>query len=300
MHRQPPFPPQAYLIGAQKAGTTSLAYLLQQHPKVALSHPKETHFFSVHFDRGLDWYRSKFEFTDEHILLDASTSYSGANLDPSRPEGIQVDVAKRIHDLRPDAKLIYILRDPVERTVSAYWHHVRYSAERRPIRQAVSESPVYIWRGQYHRQLQRYLDYFDRDDILILDFRELQRDPAAVAGAAIEFLGLPSADVSFRLDEPKHRGFQYTALGRALHQAFGDNAAFIRSARRARQIVPAFVYRLARRTLTTKPQPISAADRAWLLEFFQEDAEQIRKLSGISLLDDNFAKEDPQMPLWRG
>lgn len=286
MHHGPPFPPQAYLIGAQKAGTTSLAYLLQQHPGVALSNPKETHFFSVQFDRGLDWYRSRFEFDEGQMLLDASTSYAMANLDPALPQGIRVNVAKRIHDLRPDAKLIYILRDPVDRAVSAYWHNVRYASERRSIRQAVSEEPVYVWAGQYHRQLLRYLDYFDRGAVLVLDFRDFQRDPVAVARSAIEFLGLPGTELSLRLSEPKNRGFQYTAIGRALRRPFGSDAAFIRVARRARRMAPDFLYRLARRTLTTEPQPISAADRTWLRQFFLEDIEDIRRLAGISLLDD--------------
>lgn len=294
MDLRSPFPPQAYLIGAQKAGTTSLAYLLQQHPRIVLSSPKETHFFSGRFDRGLDWYRSKFVFTEDQILLDASPSYAMANLDPSVPKGVRVDVASRIHDLRPDARLIYILRNPVDRAVSAYWHNVRFAAERRPFRQALSEDPVPIWTGQYHRQLQRYLDHFERSAILILDFRDLQRDPAAVARTAARFLGLSTVDVNFHPGEPKNRGFQYTIFGSALRRVFGSDAAFISSARRARKIAPAFLYRLARRTLTAEPPPISAADRAWLREFFIDDAEAIRDWTGIRLLDD----EPPEV--WSG
>jgi hypothetical protein len=149
------FPPQAYLIGAQKAGTTSLAFLLQQHPQISVSTPKETHYFSFKFDKGLEWYRSRFFAIDGNLLLDASTSYTMANLDPSISMGVKENVPARIYSLRHDAKFIYILRDPVERTISAYWHGLRFTSKGKPFREMIIANPDVIWIGQYYRQIQR-------------------------------------------------------------------------------------------------------------------------------------------------
>ena len=282
MSGQKPFPPEAYLIGAQKAGTTSLAFLLQQHPKICLSNPKETHYFSYNFELGLEWYRSHFHGADAqnssrwfHKLYDGQF----------RSRGQLVDVAGRIFSQRKDAKFIYILRDPIERTISAYWHNVRFGSERRPFRDAIVDNPAYVWTGQYHKQLQRFLEHFDRSAFLILDFRDLERDPGAVARKAVRFLGLRGAQPPFDLQEPKNRGFQLTSLGRMAGRAFGSDAAFFRSTRLVRKLTPTPVYKLARRMVITDLERIPTGDREWLRDIFREDVEEIQKLAGIFLFD---------------
>ena len=69
------FPPQIFIIGSQKCGTTSLARLLQQNPEGCLSDPKEPNYYSVNFERGPQWYRECFE-DESRVLVDASTTYS--------------------------------------------------------------------------------------------------------------------------------------------------------------------------------------------------------------------------------
>lgn len=280
-----PFPPQAYLIGAQKAGTTSLAFLLQQHHKIALSIPKETHFFSTEFARGLDWYRDKFDFTSDQILLDASTSYTMANLDCTYDTGIRVNVAQRIQKLRPDAKFIYILRDPVERTISAYWHNVRFASERRPLREAIMHNPSYIWPGQYYRQIEPYLEHFEDRAIFVLSLSKLEQDPNSVALAAIKFLELPKPKTELHLKKPKNKGFQLTIIGNAVRRTLGSDDAFFRFVRMARKTAPTSIHDLARRLLVTDVGTVSMEDRNWLREFFIEDVESITKHYGINLFE---------------
>ena len=72
------FPPKAFIIGAQKAGTTFLSYLLDQHPHITLAESKEPDFFTRHWEKGLEWYRKRFSGPEENILIDASTSYTAA------------------------------------------------------------------------------------------------------------------------------------------------------------------------------------------------------------------------------
>jgi hypothetical protein len=216
-----------------------------------------------------------------------------ANLDPSRNFGVKEDVAGRIRSLRQDAKFIYLLREPVERTISAYWHNVRFASERRPFRDAIIENPAYVWTGQYHKQLKRFLEHFDRSAFLLLDFRELERDPGAITRKVVRFLGLSDADVLFDLEEPKNRGFQLTKLGRTAGQMLGGDPAFYKAARLVREAMPAYLYKWMRHLLITDLEPIAATDREWLRERFREDDEELRRLTGISLLDQRAAITGP-------
>src|SRR5579875_1836664 len=145
-----PFPPRHFIIGAQKAGTTTLAYLLAQHPDVVLAAPKkEPDFFHTYWNNGLDWYRSRFQ-REDGVLIDASVSYTMIPFDPATGE-VPDDIPGRIHQVSPDAKFIYITRDPAERCYSAYWHEVRLGTEKRPLRQAVQQHAYYTMASYYDR-----------------------------------------------------------------------------------------------------------------------------------------------------
>src|SRR3569833_1019554 len=95
------FPPQAFIIGAQKSGTTSLAYLLDQHPMIGLATPKEPDFLTVNWDRGLDWYRACFREPKE-ILIDASVSYTMAEVNPDALPDAAV-APRRAFEMSPGA-----------------------------------------------------------------------------------------------------------------------------------------------------------------------------------------------------
>src|SRR3954447_17800429 len=153
------FPPESYLIGAQKAGTTTLAFLLDQHPHLSIGETKEPHFFTDHWRKGLEWYRKQFPDSANTVCLDASTSYSMAPLtkgwkhrDPKVYEGIPA----RVHSVRPDAKFIYLLRNPVDRTYSGYWHDVRMGVKNEPSKTALQRDPFYLDVSDYHGQLLRW------------------------------------------------------------------------------------------------------------------------------------------------
>src|ERR1700759_5183389 len=163
-----PFPPKAFIIGAQRSGTTSLSSLLDQHPGIVLSVPKEPDFFSVNWDRGLDWYRARFRRHDA-ILIDASVNYT---MVPRHDGSDQLPdtVPRRIHELSPQAKFVYLVRDPGERCHSAYWHEVRAGRESRPLREVVERSAYYVMASYYHRQITTFLRYFSLDRFHIVRF----------------------------------------------------------------------------------------------------------------------------------
>lgn len=262
----PHFPPQAYIIGAQKAATTSLASLLSQHPGITLSEPKEPDFYTNNWDKGLDWYRGCFGRTDT-MLLDASTTYTmsrvGADDDPR-----VANVPQRIFTLRPDARFIYIVRDPAARTFSAYWHDVREWQERRSLREVVAEDPAYLDPGFYFAQISRYLEYFDLDRFLIIRFEDFVRDPVAYAHRCATFLGLAPFD--FQSEPARNESFQYNRLGELAREAIGSKWTK-RISIGVRDLLPPWLHQSIKAVVTDPVPRLGEDDRAWLSAFFKED-----------------------------
>ena len=110
--------PSALVIGAQRSGTTSIFNYLIQHPDVVAPLGKEIHYFDLHYDQGVRFYRGRFPYSHRlrngAITLDATPYYLVHPLAPERAAG-----------LLPDIKLIALLRNPIERAFSHYQHEVR-------------------------------------------------------------------------------------------------------------------------------------------------------------------------------
>ncbi len=210
------FAPRLFLIGAQKAGKTSLAYLLDQHPDIAVSNPKEPGFFAAHFGRGWDWYRSCYPERLPRVLLDASTDYTMAPVQG----GADDTVPRRIKEHAPEARFIYVLRDPVERTISAYRHDRRAGRLTGTLQDAVTAEPFYADVSRYRHQVELYRAHFPRDCFLFIDFAELTADPAGVARRCIAFAGLNPDAAAFDLGQPKNAAFQFNGLGRIFSTCF--------------------------------------------------------------------------------
>ena len=278
------FPPHLFLIGAQKAGTTSLAYLLDQHPDIAVSNPKEPGFFGAEYARGLDWYRQCFPEKLPQVLLDASTGYTMASIDgapirkpsvgggqagnsavPAEPDDT---VPRRIKEHSPNARFVYILRDPVERTISAYWHDRRAGRSLGPLREAVSAQPFYADVSRYHRQIELYFAHFPRDRFLFINFAELSADPLGVARRCIAFAGLDPGKATLNLGEPKNAAFQFNPAGRFFFSLFPDERWASRFVGAVKGLTPPAIHRLAKSAMTRAPDTIAEADKIWLSDLF--------------------------------
>jgi hypothetical protein len=273
-----PFPPRAYLIGAQKAGTTTLAALLGGHPGIAVARPKEPDFFTGNFERGLTWYRARFAHAAPGaLLLDASTSYTMAPLDPA--PGSRMDkVPERIAACRPDALFIYVLREPAERAWSAYWHAVRAGWEKDGFARALRPDSLYVRASRYGHQLARFTDRFARERILLLDFGDLRPDPVGAAARCVRFLGLPPAPAGDLAPRHDNRSFVFNPLGRALTGVLGGPAGLKRLNRALGRHLPAPLRRAARRALTTDVPPLDPASRARLEALLAEELMAWRQL----------------------
>lgn len=180
-----------FIVGAMKSGTSSLRDMLRQHPNVDL-YRGEIHYFDKLnlFEKGGEWYHEHFDFNCSPGVLhgDKSPSYS---LDPDTPA--------RMYSYNPEARIIWIFRDPVKRAVSNFHHAKKRNQDAMSIEESLSQaeelaaknSPAaYLYRSQYERHLAAFTEYFPEDRQYILIFEELLANPAAEVGKLVSWLGL--------------------------------------------------------------------------------------------------------------
>ncbi len=211
--------PSFLLVGAMKAGTTSLFNYLAGHPDVRAPVNKEIDFFSYNWLRGDDWYRAHFPHAGSGAMTGEASS--GYLWHPRAPDRIRATI--------PSARIVVLLRDPVRRAISHYHHECRAGRESRPIETAmtapeadathamtpaedldwyrgfqanrpasaralVARYPIhraYLAFSRYADQLQRWLHAFDRSELLILRSEDLFADVAGTLARVCQFVGLP-------------------------------------------------------------------------------------------------------------
>jgi hypothetical protein len=199
--------PNLFIIGAMKAGTSSLHEYLHQHPEIFMSRFKEPQYFAPHQtptghwwgqghpfpEPGIDWYLRLFQDAgDVKYAGESSVSYTAAPW--------VIDCDKRIHEFNPEARLIYIMRDPVERSISHYWHFVVDGRETRPMLEAMRKKEEYVSRSHYARQIWPYIETFGRDRLFLLTLEELTAEPKEVFRRLFHWLGV-DPDVAINSDE---------------------------------------------------------------------------------------------------
>ncbi|MGH2924099.1 MAG: sulfotransferase family protein [Solirubrobacterales bacterium] len=181
--------PNVIIIGAAKAGTTSLHTYLDLHPEVAMSDPKELMFFERERDPAeLDRYLEHFDPAAE-VRGESSPSYAQY----PRLEG----VPERIHRLNPSVRLIYLVRDPITRAVAHWAQMVAHADERRGLADAFAElaprENLYVCASTYATQLSYYRRWFSDEQILVIDQNRLRHRRRDVLRDVFAFLGVDPA-----------------------------------------------------------------------------------------------------------
>ncbi len=182
--------PDFVIIGAAKSGTTTLFQYLSRHPRVCAPNEKEPDFFADKFHRGWEWYTSNFEDARPgQVCGEASTVYTWWQEYPT--------CAARIGKYLPNAKLIYIMRHPVERTYSDYGEQLRTARALGITRPELSTFENFIQSyehlvrtGEYIRFIEEYRKYFADQAFLFLFLDELKRDPVGVLKKTCRHLGI--------------------------------------------------------------------------------------------------------------
>ena len=177
--------PNLIIIGGQKCATTSLHYYLGLHPEILMSRQKELNFFvqEYNWNKGVEWYKSNFT-GKARIFGESSPDYTHYPFFGGVPE--------RMHALVPETRLIYILRNPIDRIVSEYVHRCVDEKENRTIEDALAhlDGNPYVCRSKYFMQLEQYLEFFDKSSILIITLEDLYSHPQKTLWAVFGFLNV--------------------------------------------------------------------------------------------------------------
>jgi Sulfotransferase domain len=262
--------PNLIVIGAMKCGTSSLHEYLARHPDVGMSNPKEVNFFSGECsNRSLDWYMALFDPTKK-VRGESSQNYSKGH------HPLYEGAPAAIHKLIPDVKMIYLVRDPIERYLS---HIVEsYYGDPEEDRRWNESNDHYVRTGLYFAQLGYFLQYFPLEQILVIDTEELRSNRLATMNEIFRFLGL------CEFDDPE--AFNFVVNDHASNTVpfwMTTNPVY----RAARKVAPGTVERLARTPLVKnklfpdgRKKALSAQERAALADRFRDDVAQLRKLTG--------------------
>ena len=238
------------IIGAQRAGSTSLYRYLVRQPAVLRGLTKEVRYFDLHYERGTDWYRGHFPTLRRLDTIERRTGVRPAVCEASPDYLYHRDVPERLAGLIPDARLVALLRDPVERAYSHYQHETALGFETLPFEAAIDAEPErlrgggvfahqhhsYSARGRYLEQLERWERAFDRSQLLVVRAEDLFADPERIVNEVLVHAGLP-ADA--RGPFPRQNSLRYGAIApdvrAALERRFApDNEAL------AARLGPAF------------------------------------------------------------
>lgn len=185
--------PRFLIVGAMRCGTTALARMTGAHPNVFIPPAKELHFFDHRWARGVEWYERQFAAAmHEGVVGEATPGYLYCGT-----------CSERIAEVLPTVRLIAILRNPVDRAYSHYWHNRRRGIEPRSFEEALAaerktgpsvasrepERYAYLAKGAYVAQLRRYERHFACEQLLVLLNRDLDLDPHAALRTVWEHVG---------------------------------------------------------------------------------------------------------------
>ena len=269
--------PNLLVIGAMKAGTTSLHYYLSLHPDISMSEDKEPTFFTVekNWHRGVSWYSSLFP-SDNRVRGESSPDYTKF---PSIG-----GVPQRIHEVLPDVRMVYLVREPIERIVSHYVDAYSFGRVHKPIDLELAdfERHHFVSCSRYHMQLEQYFEYFAQSQILVVTTDDLRDRRHETMRGIFEFLGVDLAfssnefeQVLYTAEEKRRK----TRLGYAL-------VGVVERARRSRMRpylspklaspIHALNSRLARPI--ARPE-LSASLRQELADFLRADVDRLREFT---------------------
>jgi hypothetical protein len=272
--------PNLVVIGGLKCGTTSLHHYLGLHPEIGMSRPKELNFFvaELNWDLGEDWYANHFSASDP-VRGETSPHYTNE----PRFSGVAERMARVLGD---DARVVYMVRDPVDRLLSHYLHNVGGGYETRPMEEALADAEsAYVQRSLYARQAEPYLEHLGAERIAFVTREDLRDRRAETMRRMFEFAGVDPAFTSPQFEREWETGSAkgsggFRLMDRAVRlpglRSLDRN--FDRLPERWRWIVERIVHDPGS---GEAPKPELPADlRARLVETFRPDAERLEALAG--------------------
>jgi len=256
-----------FMAGCPRCGTTWVHMALKDHPQIYLPSRKQTYFFDVNYEKGIDWYLESYRrIEDCHKAVgEISTGYSLPHALP------------RLAEHFPHARIMLAMRDPAERAYS-FFQSRAVSAGWENIREATAAKPTILDQGRYIEHVERIYEHFPPDRVLLLFYDDLKIDDRAYLRQILEFLGV----------DPSHESSQ---LGRIVQVA-----AFPRTRRLLRrmklgpvldQISRSVIGDYLRKSLKSSTRPrypaMDAATRAYLYDYYKPFNDRLAQLTGRDL-----------------
>jgi Sulfotransferase family len=299
--------PNFFIVGAQKAGTTSLYHYLNQHPQVYMSPIKEPFFFDHEMDSKGEVLRREFgghrqppRFTN---IGEYGALFEGVKGEKAIGEATPLYIyapgtAERIERYVPGAKSIALLRNPADRAYSAFLYAVRIGVE--PLTdfaQALREEPLrmrngwhyvfhYRSRGLYYQQLKRYYEVFGRERLGVWLYEDMREDPASVAKSVFRFLEVDDTFASDTSSRHNPAGVPASGSARVAMRATDKAVGVLRKVLAPTSGILPLAFRMRRvvqSRVLTEPPPIDPELREGLVEGYKDDILRLQELIGRDL-----------------
>lgn len=264
-------------LGPGKAGSTWLHETLSLHPEVYLTEAKDLYFFSRYFDRGPEWYRSQFAAArPEHAVVgEVCPDYLAA---PRSAERIEETLGR-------DVRLMVTLRDPADRAFSSYLYARKFGVAAPTFRETIQQAPEMVDEGRYGTQLECLLRVFDKEQVLVSVFDDLQDDPQGFLDATTDWLRLRRLPL-----RPEQLGAKLPASRarfRPVARAAQRSAEWLRARDQARLVGlvkrSALVDGLLYRPLGPDRPELDAEDAVLVKELLGDEVQRAEELSGLPL-----------------
>jgi sulfotransferase family protein len=268
--------PNFLIIGAAKSGTTSLYHYLRSHPQVFMPQVKEVTFFTDrHWNNGVEWYEKHFEGAERAAAVgEASPAYT---MYP-----VHRDIPARIAQILPTVRLIYLLRDPIERMRSHYIDHVAHGLNEGPIEKALVTYPIYLNTSRYATQIELFLNHFSRERLLILTSEQLRFAREQTLQRIFAFIGVDPHPITAAMQQEFNRTADKAVRRQLLRAA--DRLPLYRA---MTKFVPGpfktLVRPLTNRKLSRVRATIPKDLRSWLVDALRDDVRRLYRY-----LDDSF------------
>ncbi len=271
--------PDFVVIGTQKGGTTSLWHYLRAHPDVFMPDVKEPNFFieEGNWPRGVEWYRSLFEgATAQQLLGEVSPGYT---MFPTF-----AGTAARMATYIPDARLIYLIREPVDRMISNWGQSRADFLEIRPIRQSLISDLRYVSLSQYATQIGQYLEHFDREALLIIRAEDLATRTESTMRTVCAHLGIDPAHLPPLYE--KHNTSEFHIFPRRRTVMARDALVRLKQERLAGRLEHSSPRPFTHRTMLDSERQLDTELRLRLTEYLRVEMLSLREIVG------------PDMDLW--
>jgi hypothetical protein len=206
-------------LGGQKCASSWLYTVFHDHPDAFVSTPKEINFFSSCYDRGFQWY-------EQHFATAGGCAAIGEISPSYLPDW---DAPARARAYHPDLRILVTLRDPVERAYSNHLHDIRlgyYENDDLTFETALANNPMYLEQSRYARHIDRWLEFFPKERMLIVLQEDIRANPQTQARRVYEFLGIGTEHVSNFVNRRANESYLPRSRGR--EQLIRSAGAFTR------------------------------------------------------------------------